>query len=249
MDVNSTEVTQAKETVAVRAERLTKEVEPVQLTLSRRKDISAEYPAIEQRRMRTMAGQLGYIWVAACPLASFEASYIQKAIPRIKKTGIKEANGMEKDVTRHEMQLMYLRPSKEELYQARLVVFRYTCYLHKYVYKNVEQEWSIIGVAYGSKRGCIFNTPSWLPKKQHRVSNSTIQAVKIAVVRIVGCLLYAQAVWEYITGMKLPVTVVTDSMPLHKTMATQATGINLMCAADKDSLCMDYETYYFDIVT
>ena len=69
LDINRTEVIQTKESVTVCADRLTKEIEAVELTVGRRKDISAESNQLEVRKVRSMAGKLGYLGVVVSPIA------------------------------------------------------------------------------------------------------------------------------------------------------------------------------------
>jgi len=57
LDVNGTEVTQDKESIIMTAKRLSKEVEVVQLTPARRKDVSSEISKTEQKMVRSMALQ------------------------------------------------------------------------------------------------------------------------------------------------------------------------------------------------
>ncbi len=112
--------------------------------------------------------------------------------------------------------------------------------------KKVAQEGCVFGVSFGTKKGSKFHTLGLLSRKQRRVSNSSGQAEAIAAITSVGCALNARTVWENITGEQLPITLVVDSLGLHKSLATQSQPTDMAVAADVHSLRLDYENKLID---
>lgn len=222
LDVNSTEVVQTRTNIQVTARMLKEEVDVVVLQPGRRKHISSELTDGEASNVRSMAGKLGYFGVAISPLASFSASYIQQILPKMTVAGLKHANGIAKDLLRRDIKLEYARPTVGERRNARIAVFTDAGYPHTGVEKKVAQEGCIVGVAFGTEQGAPYHIIGWLSKKQRRVSNSSIQAECIATVTSVGFARYCANIWENITGNQMPITIVTDSLGLHHTLAMQA---------------------------
>ena len=166
MDVNGTNVLQTAEMITVTAENLVRSVDCVELSPGRRKDISSECTSVEVRKVRTMAGKLGYLGVSISPLASFAASFIQQIVPKITVAGVKHSNGITRDVLKRSSQITYLRPSPEEVEQTRLVVFSDAGFPHNGLMKRVAQEDCLFGIAFGEKSGCKFHTLGWMSRKQ-----------------------------------------------------------------------------------
>lgn len=249
LDVNSTEVVQTPTGVTVTAKRLKKEVELVVISPSRRKDISAEVTEAETRSVRSMAGKLGYIGVAISPLAAFAASYVQQILPKMTIAGLKHANGVVRDVLRRDCSLEYVMPTAMELRNARIAVFSDAGYPHTGVEKKVAQEGCIVGVAFGTQKGAPYHVLGWLSRKQRRVSNSSIQAECIAAVTSVGYGTHAAKVWANVTGKVIPITIVVDSLGLHRTLSTQATPTDMGSAHDIHALRVDYESGVIDSVS
>jgi len=249
LDVNGTEVTQDRESISLTAKRLSKEVDVVEMVPSRRKNISSEVTKMEQKLVRTMAGKLGYLGTAASPMASFAASFIQQLIPKMTIAGVKFSNGVARDLLRREMRITYLRPRIMDIQMARIAVFSDAGFPRMDVEKKVAQEGNIIGISYGCKKGSIFHAISWISRKQRRVSNSSGMAETIAATTAVGCALNLQTVVHNITGNKLPITIVVDSMGLHRTLATQQQPRDMAMAAEVHGLRMDYEAKLIDAIT
>ena len=249
MDVNSTEVVQTVDYVSVSAKRLKSEVEVVVLSPSRRKNISAEVTDSESRSVRSMAGKLGYIGVAVSPLASFAASYVQQILPKMTVAGVKHSNGIAKDILRRDIKILYIRPTPVEVRRARIAVFTDAGYPHQGVEKKVAQEGCLVGVAFGTHHGAPFHSLGWISRKQRRVSNSSLQAECIAAVTGVGMATHAAKVWKNATNMVLPLTIVVDSLGLHRTVSTQATPTDMGSAHDIHALRVDYESGLIDAVS
>lgn len=239
MDVNSTEVAQTVDRVSVSSKRLKSEVEFVILNPSRKKDISAEVTDSESRSVRSMTGKLGYIGVAVSPLASFAASYLQQILPKVMVAGVRHANGIAKDMLRRDLKILYLRPTPVEVRNARIAVFTDAGYPHQGVQKKVAQEGCIFGVSFGTHQGAPFHALGWISRKQRRVSNSNLQAECIAAVTGVGMAMYAAKVWKNATNMVLPITIVVDSLGLHRTVSTQAMPTDMGSVHDIHSLKVD----------
>jgi len=249
LDVNGTEVIQDKEIISLTAKRLSKEVDVMQLQPARRKDISSEVSAMEQKKIRTMAGKLGYLGISTSPMASFAASFIQQLIPKMTIAGVKYANGIARDLLKRQMCITYIRPQDEVKSLARIVVFSDAGFPRMDVEKKVAQEGNIVGIAFGSKKGAIFHAISWISRKQRRVSNSSGMAETIAATTAVGCALNVQTVMFNITRKKLPITLVVDSMGLHRTLATQAQPRDSAMAAEVHGLRLDYEAKVLDYIS
>ena len=196
-----------------------------------------------------MAGKLGYIGVAVSPLASFAASYIQQLITKLSIAGLKHANGIAKDVLKSESQLFYLRTNSDEIRNARIVVFSDAGFPHKGVSRRTAQEGCIVGVAFGLKKGVPYHVIVWVSRKQRRVSTSSIHAECIGAVTSQGFAIHAQVVWKNVTGVGLPITLVIDSLGLHKTLSTQATPTDMSIATEVHALRMDYESGTVDYIS
>ena len=242
LEVNSTEVLQTKESVNISATRLSKTVEFVGLTPGRRKDIASECNTLEISKVRSMADKLGYMGVAVSPIAAFAASYIQQIVPKMIIAGVKHANGIARDILRRENRVCYLRPTVDAVRRARIVVFSDAGFPHKGAKKKVAQEGCILGIAFGVKTGSIFHGISWLSRKQRRCSHSSTQAECIAAMTSLGCAMHIKSVWNCVTGCELPITLVIDSLGLHKTFSTQATPTDASMTADVHALRLDYES-------
>lgn len=57
-----------------------------------------------------------------------------------------------------------------------------------------------------------------------------------------GCGMHAQVVWEDVTGMSLPITIVVDSMGVHRTVSLQENLHDFAMVPDVHVLRMDYES-------
>eukprot|EP00171_Calliarthron_tuberculosum_P003431 IDg3431t1 len=167
---------------------------------------------MEHRQIKSLAGKLGYLGVAVSPFASFASSYMQQCLPSMTIAGMKEVNGIVREVVRKDQLLVYLQPSKEERMNARVVAFSDAGFPHQ---------------------GNI---------KKRRVSNSSGQAEAIAAVTALGCALNAVTVWRSATNEELPITLVVDSLGLHRSLATQSQPRDLAMAAVIHTLRMDYES-------
>lgn len=82
---------------------------------------------------------------SASRIATFAASFIQQLILKITVARVKFANGIRRDLLKHEMRLICLRPS-EELESACIVVFSDAGFPQKDTERIVAQEVNIIGV-------------------------------------------------------------------------------------------------------
>ena len=85
----------------------------------------------------------------------------------------------------------------------------------------------------------IFHTLSWLSRKQRRGSTLGIQAEAISGVTSVGYAIYARQVLQDIACKNLPITLLVDSLGLHKTLATQAIWKGMSAMYDIHSLRLD----------
>lgn len=165
LDVKSTEVVLTKETVNVTTQSFIKRVEDVSFAPGCWKDISSECKTAEIRKVRALAGKLGYIGVSVPPIASFAASYTQKIVPHMKIAGVKHANGIARDVLKIDNTITYLRLTKEESDHVRLVVFSDAGLPHQGERKIVAQETCVFGVAFRTKARSKFRRLIWLSHK------------------------------------------------------------------------------------
>lgn len=97
IDVNGTEIGQDAYGVKIHCMRLKAETQIFQLTPARRKEISSRYRKEEQFVVRTMSGKLGYLSVCALPVSAFASSFIQQLLLEMNESGVKLANGIERD--------------------------------------------------------------------------------------------------------------------------------------------------------
>ena len=162
---------------------------------------------------------------------------------------MKHSNGIARDVIKRNTEISYLRPEKEDTGKARLVVFSDAGFPHQEENKRVAQEGCIFGVAFGEKKDSKFHVLGWLSRKQRRSSQSSGQAECIAAMTSVGCAIHAQPVCKGITGIRFPITLVVDSLGLHKTFCTQATPRDYSMMADAHALRLDYDVGIIDKVS
>eukprot|EP00171_Calliarthron_tuberculosum_P008723 IDg8723t1 len=107
---------------------------------------------------------------------------MQQCLPSMTIAGMKEFNGVIKEVVRKDPVLIYLQPSKEEQRNARLIAFSDARFPHRGKLKKVSQESCLMGVSLGKRKRIIFPTMSWFYRKKRRVSNSSGQAEAISAV-------------------------------------------------------------------
>ena len=107
----------------------------------------------------------------------------------------------------------------------------------------------MFGISFGEKKDSKFHAIGWLSRKQRRNSQSSGQAECIAAMTSVGCAIHTQAVYEGITGTRLPITLVVDALGLHKTFCTQATPRDYSMMADVHALRLDYDIGIIDKVS
>lgn len=99
------------------------ELSPILLSAPRRKQISTPRNRLETRQVRSRAGTINYLGVSVSLMSAYVSSCMQLLIPSVTIRGIREVNGLLRDLKRREHSLKYIQPSKEEHSRARVVVF------------------------------------------------------------------------------------------------------------------------------
>ena len=233
----------------ISAARLLADAKAIHLSPVRRKDIAAEASKDEQKLLRSAAGKMGYLGVSISPLAAFCASYIQQIIPKISIAGVKYMNGICRDVIRRDIKIRYLSPKSTEKDNARICIFSDAGFPRKGIEKRVAQEACVYGISFGVKKGDIFHTIGWLSRKQRRKSDSSGMAEAIAASTSIGCAIHVQTVWQNLTAVKLPITIVIDNLGLHRSLSTQSQPTDMGMAAEVHGLRLDYENGIIDTVS
>ena len=157
----------------------------------------------------------------------------------MKVAGLKHVNGIVKDVIKRASSKMHLRPGKEGIDDSQVIKFTHARYTHRGEGKRIGKEGCIIRIAYRLRKGSIFHTLAWLSRKQRRGSTLGIQADAISGVTSLGYAIQSRIVLQDIAGKNLPITLLVDSLGLHKTLATQATWKGMSAMYEIHSLRLD----------
>ncbi|KAI0559256.1 hypothetical protein FGB62_161g02 [Gracilaria domingensis] len=179
LNVNITSVRQTENMIHLCMMEFQKSIESLMLLPGRRRQNSDVASESEIPAMRGVAGKFGHLETACSSLACFIGSYIQQCIPNLTVAGWKQLNGVIREGSRRSNRIRYLQPSTSERKSAYIPAFSDAGFPH-FQMKTVGQEGCVVSIAFGTKKGSIFHTISWLSRKKRRVYTSVSSAETIA---------------------------------------------------------------------